>query len=292
MPALMSHRLIILNGEQRGERIEVGTNVLTIGSAPECRLRLDFPGCLPLHAELIPAHEGLRIKALAKTGDIFVNGILLNNSPLSHGDVVEIGSTRFFIQDTSEAVPWTVLTGQRRLRIAGALLLALLAGGLLWWSIHSRTPDTPDTPPAPVRPSAEALSNAAANAAAIIEDNMVTNTPRIRIHPSVVIAATPPDVIEALVTVTRNTSHGTESDLANSQKELDYATRFLEEKAAASNAPPEVKTAPAETAADLIQAESSLKGDAPPAVTNTEPPVTLTILPPEQASVTNGTPHP
>ena len=265
MPPLMSYRLIILNGERRGERVEVGPSALTIGSDPGCGLRLGDPDILPLHAELIPDPEGLQIRA-GEEATVIVNGTSQRLSPLEHGDVVELGPVRFFIQASVSPLSWESLTGRRHLRITGGLLVILLAGGLIWWLLRDTATDTIE--PAPSRNPAEALSNAAIMAAAIIDDNTVTGTPRIVVHPSVV-----PEMANALQGIARQLKPSAIPDLTPAREELEYATRFLVEHAA-SNDLIKTQTRPGPDNAELTRAEDSLRETPPPAVTNAPLPAT------------------
>jgi len=282
MPPLMSYRLIILNGERRGERVEVGPSTLTIGRDPGCGLHLSDPDIKPLHAELIPTPDSLRIRA----GDealVTVNGTPQREGVLGHGDVVDLGPTRFFIHASAGTLSWEGLTGPRHLRITIGVALVLLAGGLIWWALRNPTPTAPDPGTVPIRPSAAALSNAAIMAAAILDDNTVTGTPRIVIHPSISRSFTPQEINDALHIMAQRSVSTVSPDLTIAQAELEYATRYLEEKAK-SNTVIQTGTEQRQNSADLTRAESALRELPPATVTNVTLPEVIPDTTPNPAA--------
>ncbi|MEI8351895.1 MAG: FHA domain-containing protein, partial [bacterium] len=137
----MAYRFIILNGEQRGERRDIDNHPLRVGRALESGLRLSDPDVLPDHALLIPEADGLMIRCLPDANPVQVNGIETRESPLRHGDVAQVGTTRLFVQALDNTVAWNNLVGFRKSRTwvaIGLPVLMLVATAIL--ARHCRNP--------------------------------------------------------------------------------------------------------------------------------------------------------
>jgi tRNA A-37 threonylcarbamoyl transferase component Bud32 len=89
----------------------------TLGSAPECALRVQEAGVAPQQAVVKALREqGFGIKALAN--GLRVNGAAVEASPLKDGDIIEIGTTRIaFGQVQKRGLP--TITGYRVLEEVG-----------------------------------------------------------------------------------------------------------------------------------------------------------------------------
>jgi predicted component of type VI protein secretion system len=237
----MPYRIITLNGEQRGERLEVTPAPLVIGTDAGCPLRVSDPGCGAAHAELSLRDGDLFIKSLGVTFPVLVNETALPESRLKHGDVIQIGTTRFFIQEFEEPGLWDTFSGLRRKRvwlmIGGFVLLVSGSTLLLNRSRHDAPAECPR--PAPVTAPLPVTTPS------MPDDSIVTNVPRIRIDPSVTLTTKPPELVEATLLLDNlKTSRVTET-LEAARLELERGTRILLEKQETVGAPaPEIVTSP------------------------------------------------
>lgn len=98
MTQSMIFRLVILNGEHRGERITVTPDPMRIGRDAACDIRFEDAEIASLHAEITHTPDGLHIRDLGSMNRILVNNHETREAQLKHGDVVEVGRTRFLIQ--------------------------------------------------------------------------------------------------------------------------------------------------------------------------------------------------
>lgn len=100
----MLYRLIVLTGPLKNQRITVGEEPMTVGRAADCQIVLTDDEVATRHAELTQRPEvGLHIRDLGTMNSIIVNGRELRESRLKHGDMVEIGRTRFLVQAVVQA---------------------------------------------------------------------------------------------------------------------------------------------------------------------------------------------
>ncbi len=95
----MLYRLIVLTGPLKNQRITVDREPMTIGRAPDSQIVLPDDEVAPKHAVLEhKPDDGLYINDLGTMHRIIVNGRELRHARLKHGDMVEIGRTRFLVQ--------------------------------------------------------------------------------------------------------------------------------------------------------------------------------------------------
>lgn len=254
----MSYRIVILNGERRGERVDVPEARFTLGRAPACGLTLNDAALEPVHAELTQSGESLLIRSTAPGAVIRLNDAEVTESILRHGDVVEIGTTRFFIQQ-SDTTAWVTISRLRKNRALLTIVLPVFVFGIIMAVSRNRTqPDSEPVPaPRPVPASAYPTNDPSQN------DFIVTNIPRILIHPSITLTARPPDVVEAEdLLVTLRTNAHPDTDVA--RQELDGAILFLEKE---GEKPPQEKAdLTGDSEADLKEAQAAFTNEpAPPA---------------------------
>jgi len=169
----MIYRLVILNGPRKGEQITVPNDPVTMGRGKECSLSIADAEMASAHAELQHGTEGLHIRDLGT-----MNRILLNNRPkdeayLRHGDMLEIGRTRFLVQAGVEAEVTRHNVAFKRWRPSFSFVFipVLLVGALLtYWitqlavepEIDIATPLGLRSPPMPkMQPTPAAVVKAA-----------------------------------------------------------------------------------------------------------------------------------
>lgn len=221
----MPYRILILNGEQRGEKLEITSTPLVIGTEAELSLQ-----------------DGvLFIKSLGEPFLVRVNETALPESRLKHGDVIQIGTTRFFVQEFAGPGLWDTFSRQRKKRVwlmIGLILLLVSGSALL---ITRSQHDTPITLPRPA-PEPVPLPVAAPSSP---DDSVVTNIPRIQIDPSIILTTKPPELVEATLVLDNLKTNRITETLEAARIELEMGTRFLLEKQETMVAPaPETLTAP------------------------------------------------
>ena len=164
----------------------------------------------------------LVIRAASPACQLLVNDKETNGSPLRHGDVVVIGATRFFIQQsgTASSAETAQFHGKKTaMKIIGATLLAIAVITVLVRGCHQPEPE-PVAPP--IRHFSSSLTNDPA-----LNDFVVTNVPRIQIDPSIIVTSRPPEVVEATILMDSLRTN-TYPDPKASRFELDHAALFLQ----------------------------------------------------------------
>ncbi|OGV58679.1 MAG: hypothetical protein A2283_02575 [Lentisphaerae bacterium RIFOXYA12_FULL_48_11] len=99
----MLYRLIFITGNLKGQKVTVDNKPMTIGRDPECEIRIIDSEAASKHAIL--EHNtltGLHIKDMGSMNKMLVNNLEIKEAHLKHGDIVEIGRTRFLVQATVE----------------------------------------------------------------------------------------------------------------------------------------------------------------------------------------------
>lgn len=186
----MIFRLIILNGERRGERITVTADPMSIGRDPACGIRFDDAEIASLHAEIAHRDEGLFIRDLGSMNRILVNNRETREAQLKHGDVVEVGRTRFLIQAYVQAeVLGEAQEAKRRLwkRLAGTVIALVVLAAIARQCRHLTPSSPPPRATTRVKPSAtRTAAPVATNAAAAPQAPTTTSLT------SSVSASTPP----------------------------------------------------------------------------------------------------
>jgi hypothetical protein len=76
-----------------GRRIPLGEDVAVIGRLPESAVKLSDPQASRRHAEIRPARDGFVLVDLGSTNGTLLNGTLVKEQRLTHGDEIVIGST-------------------------------------------------------------------------------------------------------------------------------------------------------------------------------------------------------
>lgn len=251
MSRFMSYQIVILNGERHGERIAVGQTALTIGRSNSCDLPLPDPLANDVHAMIVPAANGLAITAQGESTRVVLNNAIVTQSSLKHGDIVEIGSTRLFIQTQGPSATWESLAGfhkWRRWITLGVPLLILIATPLALKRGLPTADPTPSPSPAPGRAHVSVASDT--NDA----DWMVTNVPSVTIHASITLTSLPPEIVEAREIVLLTVSNHVQQEIELALRDVEFATRFLDEAGQQQHNEP-VSPSAATNEAETIQAE-------------------------------------
>ncbi len=264
----MAYRVILLNGERRGERWDTDKAPLIIGHDSAATLQLPDPEVAPRHAELVPQEGVLHVRALGENRSFLVNGVETRDATLHHGDVVQIGATRLFIQALGTMPAGDTFAGLRKYRpwIVVGIPIALVM--TLAMTLHQcrLTSEAPPAPPAPVVRQPDAMDP-------YPDDGLATNLPRIQIDDSVILTSRPPEIVEALELMLQLQEKTDETDNSAALLELEQATRFLTACGEQELAHQAATNQTAGTT-DLIQATHLLDGDSRPSLpdaTNSTP---------------------
>jgi len=247
----MAYRVTILNGGQRGERWEVDASPILIGQDVSSGIVVKDPDVTALHAEMSTRDGSLVIRSLDEGNQVWVNGTATHESPLKHGDVLQLGTTRFFIQAMDDVGAWDTFPGLRRYRrwlSIGLPVFAILILATVW----NRFTSVPESRPLKVVPAASVRTDLP-----VPDDCLVTNIPRIRIHDSVTLTSPPPEVAEAIELMGQLRTNMVKSENDAAERELERATLYLE---ASGNMKSDRIAITNQTAGriDLIQAETLL----------------------------------
>jgi hypothetical protein len=99
----MMYRLIILTGPSTGLRITIESKPMTIGRDPDCAIRVADEEVAKKHAVLEHKPDGIYIRDLGSMNRILVNHHEVRETRLKHGDMIELGLTRFLVQALVQA---------------------------------------------------------------------------------------------------------------------------------------------------------------------------------------------
>ncbi|MEI6167052.1 MAG: FHA domain-containing protein [bacterium] len=226
MPTFMSYRIVILNGEKRGDRLEIGRVPLTIGKGASCDIQLPDPQAGEIHARITSRPTGLQITAAGALPPLLVNKTSVHESELKHGDVIEIGSTRLFVQSQRGAETWDPFARLRQWRkwiTIGLPVLLITSIALTLNQCRHQSEALPAPNPAPRRthtPAATDTNNT---------DWTVTNVARIVINPAVSLTSTPPEIAEARELFIETRTNNIDQEIEAARQILDFATEYLAE---------------------------------------------------------------
>jgi pSer/pThr/pTyr-binding forkhead associated (FHA) protein len=132
----MMYRLIILTGPSTGLRVTIESKPMVIGRDPDCAIRVFDEEVAKKHAVIEHKHDGIYIRDLGSMNRILVNQYEVHETRLKHGDVIELGLTRFLVQALVQADVTDEEYMEKRARkvalvsVAGAflVLIAVAAG--------------------------------------------------------------------------------------------------------------------------------------------------------------------
>lgn len=224
---------------------------ILIGQDVSSGIVVKDPDVTALHAEMRMRDGSLVIRSLDESNQVWVNGTATRESPLKHGDVLQVGTTRFFIQARDDVGAWDPFSGLRRYRrwlSIGLPVFAILILATVW----NRFTSVPESRPLKAVPAASVRTDLP-----MPDDCLVTNIPRIRIHDSVTLTSPPPEVAEAIELMGQLRTHIVKGENNAAQRELEQATHFLETGGNVNSARNAITNQTAGRI-DLIQAETLL----------------------------------
>lgn len=86
-----------------GPTVTIQRPVVLIGRHPECDVRIDSPQISRRHCCVALAYDRLIIRDLGSRNGVRVNGRLVDEAQLRHGDEVAIGHLLYRLEDTTPA---------------------------------------------------------------------------------------------------------------------------------------------------------------------------------------------
>lgn len=297
----MLYRLIVLTGPLKNQRITVDREPMTIGHAEDCRIVLPDDEVAQQHAILEDRGEGgLHIRDLGTMHKLIVNGREFRESRLKHGDMVEIGRTRFLVQ----AVVPADVSGRSsdpddrmnpKLILAVAAVLALAA--LTWWRWPQTHPKGPPTAePEPPVAVAAAQTDGSGSTAPVVPETAPEPPPAApSVIPQPVFAITsPPPPVASIPAEGQSTQmtaeiermradlmalHASIKDLSKPPTAVTAVTAAVEAKAEPARVPPPAATGrpPASVTATNVVEVAAAQNLSPPTNLPTRPaPVAVT----------------
>lgn len=94
--AILSARLLALDGPEPGSARDVPRGTLTVGRATACNLVLDSAAVSKMHARLENTGREILLFDLGSSNGSFVNGVRLPSATLADGDRITFGAVREF----------------------------------------------------------------------------------------------------------------------------------------------------------------------------------------------------
>ena len=117
----MMFKLIILSGSRKGQRVALENAAVTLGRDETCSIALEDAEVAGQHAVVEPEGAGFGIRDLGSSGGTRVNEEMVQKAKLKHGDVIQIGQSRFFV----EAVRSSSGDGAAGLQILNRVLIVV-----------------------------------------------------------------------------------------------------------------------------------------------------------------------
>lgn len=133
----MIFRLIHMNGLRKGERITISRDPMTIGRDDTCAVQIsDDPEVAGEHCTMIHTDsDELVIRDSGSMNKVLVNSHETTNAKLKHGDMIEIGRTRFLVQafvqaDVKGSGDLQTASRKRKTSLAPMFLLLTVAAAI------------------------------------------------------------------------------------------------------------------------------------------------------------------
>ncbi len=86
-------RVLVVDGPDRGRALQLGNEVMRVGTAKSASLRLTDPTVSRLHCELVLGPEGVRLVDAGSTNGTFVAGARARDVDLKPGALLQLGAT-------------------------------------------------------------------------------------------------------------------------------------------------------------------------------------------------------
>lgn len=136
------YRIVYLTGPNQGRRVTVRQGDVLIGAEKSCHVRLRHLTVLDQHAMLEERADGAYVRALYAGGEVRVNGEVVREKRLNHGDEIRIGKERLLFQHPEGAIRTqkrrkSKFHGVTSLLVASLLLaqIAVLLALLMYWRL-------------------------------------------------------------------------------------------------------------------------------------------------------------
>jgi len=90
--------LVVIEGESRGARVELGTGVARVGTAEGCDLRITDRTASRVHCEIRVQKSVVTIRDLGSTNGTFVEGLRIVEAEVPAGSVLHVGATAIRVE--------------------------------------------------------------------------------------------------------------------------------------------------------------------------------------------------
>jgi pSer/pThr/pTyr-binding forkhead associated (FHA) protein len=105
--------IVMLSGEAVGSEFCLDREEVILGRGPGVDLNFDDPAMSRAHVAFELTGEGFRVRDMASTNGLFLNGTRVQAAELKHGDRLELGEHIFqYIVSEREVAPTYVLTDE------------------------------------------------------------------------------------------------------------------------------------------------------------------------------------
>lgn len=94
----LRYTLVVCFSDGSSHSVPVGESAITIGRSPATAIRLNEDGVSRQHCVITPSGGRLMLLDQGSTNGTYVNGAQVQQTRLSHGDVIQVGSTRIRVQ--------------------------------------------------------------------------------------------------------------------------------------------------------------------------------------------------
>ena len=103
---------VVSEGPSKGQTFAFPAERFTVGSSPECQLRLDAQLVQPLHAEISVSDDAVSVRDLTANGAVWLNGERRGEGTVSPGSFVRLGSVELVVRQlgTSASASGTIAT--------------------------------------------------------------------------------------------------------------------------------------------------------------------------------------
>jgi DNA-binding NtrC family response regulator len=112
--------LEVIDGPDRGARLEITQPRARIGTSVGCELRLTDPRVSRLHAEVAPSATGLSLKDLGSKNGTFVEGLRVRDVDIAVGSIIKLAGTALRVHGTGERFSIELSPNDRLARMVGA----------------------------------------------------------------------------------------------------------------------------------------------------------------------------
>jgi len=147
------YRLVYLTGELKGKRLAITEDKVSAGREPDCAIQIPDDEASRKHALFEKRDDGIYIKDLGSTNELLVNGQIVDEALLQHGDKIEFGKTVIQFQGIVHAESIKTRRTSKTQAITAAAVFVIIAGQVLFLLFlairHKDVLSVPEKDPSP-----------------------------------------------------------------------------------------------------------------------------------------------